>query len=96
MSVKEAFCCKFQGIFFYYTLRTRGVECALIRRTIGVRDAYVGVREAIMLDRGLLVAALLLLLFPLFNIVQSYDGEILITVGTYDNRVLSVKLLYWQ
>ena len=87
VSVKEAFCCKFQGMFFYYTLRTRGVECALIRRAISVREATVGVREAVILGRGLLIAALLMLIsHPLFNVVRRNDGEILITVETCDKQ----------
>ena len=75
--------------------KTRGVECASIRRAIGVREATAGVRGTVMLGPDLLVVTLLLLPFLLFNVVRSYDGEILITVETCDNGVLPVKLLCW-
>ena len=69
--VTEALRCNVKGWCFYYTIRTRGVEYALIRRAIGVREATVGVREAVILGRGLLIAALLLLIsHPLLNVVR--------------------------
>ena len=85
--VTEALRCNVKGWCFYYTIRTRGVECTLIRRAIGVREATVGVREAVILGRGLLIAALLMLIsHPLFNVVRRNDGEILITVETCDKQ----------
>ena len=85
--VTEVLRCNVKGWCFYYTIRTRGVECALIRRAISVREATVGVREAVILGRGLLIAALLLLIsHPLFNVVRRNDGEILITVETCDKQ----------
>ena len=94
--VTEALRCKFKGLCLYYTLRTRCIACVLIRRAVGVREATVSGREAIMLGRDLLIDALLLLLSQsLFIVVRRKEGGIFITVKTCDYRVFPVKRLCW-